>query len=374
MTQFATRPNVDGAMLKRCAELHGQMHSTAISIYAARWCKENGVDLPESVQAYGEFPPINFGELIEKTAALDNEPVHGHRALMASAVSGVSLPATVIDSTVGMAVQSGFDSVGTVRQWTTLGRPHNYREEFRPIVEEVSPPKTHSRGDAAEHAEIRILHSEGVQLGRFSQQLEVDEMDELDIAPIIPAMAAALGRSAGSLVEDLGYSVLLNGTMDDGEPICHSDFGNFASGKPLTLENLGAAFGAMRAQKSDDKTALYANVRPDVLVVGSADFLNASAILKLLNEPSIRLIESERIDGGVRDENSNQTLAGSPGSWFLIDSRRAVERAFLDGDEKPTVGRYVNNGVNGRWSTTWTVTLSLAIKALDRRCVFRRDA
>lgn len=162
--------------------------------------------------------------------------------------------------------------------------------------------------------------------------------------------------------------------MDDGSPITDAAFGNREAGKPLTIDNLGEAFGAMRAQKSDDETALYANVRPSVLIVGSADCVKASAILKLLNEPLVKVVESERIDGGVRDQTGNQTLAGSPGSWFLIDSRRAVERAFLGGEETPRVSRSVSNGENGVWATTWTVSQSVAVKGLDRRCVFRRDA
>jgi hypothetical protein len=162
--------------------------------------------------------------------------------------------------------------------------------------------------------------------------------------------------------------------MDDGLPITDAAFGNREAGKSLTVDNLGEAFGAMRAQKSNEATALYANVRPSVLVVGSADYVNALAILKLLNEPLVKVVESERIDGGVRDQTGQQTLAGSPGSWFLIDSRRAIERAFLGGEETPRVSRSVSNGQDGRWCTTWTVSQSVAVKGLDRRCVFRRDA
>lgn len=332
-----------------------------------------GLTLPTSLKACGH-ESLEFFDVLSEAARVESRPTTSERELVASAASGGSLPSVVTSDAVQYAVMAGFAVGDEVSAWTFAGSNVNYKEEFRTVVEELTPPATHARAGTAKHAEIRVLNDpEGIRLGRFSQQLFIDEQDEIDAAPVIVRSAAALGRSVQALIADLAFGLILAGTMDDGVEVCHSSKGNREAGKALDAQTLAECFAAMRQQQSDSARNLYANVNPTALVVGSAKYLPALQVADTFSRVPFSITESPRIDSGTWDSESEATIAGSPGSWFLIDPRRAVERCFLNGEDKPTVARWVRQGEEGQWGTGWAVSASVVLKAIDRRCIFRRD-
>jgi len=334
-----------------------------------------GLELPTELKAHANTAEsMDMAEMADAARRIEDQP-SDDLYLYASGGMGATLATEVTDDVYNMVIRQAFEApLTSLLSITTPGESRTLTKDVRPIVEQTPTPTAHARGGQADSPDVKITRVESITVGVYTQYLWIDEMD--DVLAAAPAIAASVGRSIASLDADLIIGAILAGVMADDEAVCNATAGNLVTGKPLTVQNVGDGYSAMRKQLADSEAILNENVVPNVLLTGSDNYFPALTELEKLSQQPLRVVEDPRLETGVRNHDvDNATIAGAAaGSWWLLDNRRAIERTVLRGSNGPTVTQVRRNGEDGQWGVGWAIRHAVAVTPLDRTCIRQFEA
>jgi len=323
---------------------------------------------------------MSWREVVRDAARIENVQLRDSHEefLYASGAMGATIPTEVTDGVAQADFYAEFEAAtASLRSICVPGEAGTLTKELRPILDASPTPTRHSRGGSADMSTIKITKYEHLFVGTYTQFAWVGELDEIDFGPAgMLAVLGSQGRSVASLVADLIVGAILGGVMRDGQAFCNETAGNLVTGKPLNVQNIGDGYSGMRQQLADEKSILNENVVPNVLLVGSDNYFPALAEMEKLSQQPLRVVEDPRFETGVRSHDvDNAIIAGAPaGSWWLIDSRRAIERTVLRGSTGPTVTQIRRQGEHGEWGLGWVIKHAVAVTPLDRTCIRQFEA
>jgi len=365
----------------RDRKLVSKTSGQCIDRFVVATLKANGSKIPSRLKRLeAETPSMSWQEVVRDAAQIENVRLRDSHEEYLYARGGMSatIPTEVADGVAKAEFYTQFEAnTASLRSICVPGEAGTLSKELRPILDPSPAPTQHSRGGSAEMSTVRITRFERLLVGVFTQYAWVDEQGEIDFGPAgMAAVMASRARSVASLDNDLIVGAILGGVMADGEAFCNETAGNLVAAKPLNVQNVGGGFAAMRKQLADEKAILNENVVPDVLLVGSDSYFTSLAELEKLSQQPLRVVENPRFETGVRSHDVNDVIiAGAPaGSWWLLDSRRAIERTVLRGSTGPTVTQIRRNGEDGEWGVGWAIKHAVAATPLDRSCIRQFEA
>lgn len=307
-------------------------------------------------------------------------------AVLQRAMSGGALTNIFTAVFNAQLVQSYNESPDSTIGWVREGQSRDFMTIERPILDKVGNLSPHARGGTADH----VTWGDSVeryQIGRYSGQFKVDDMDIIDDRfDALLGAAIELGAAARRLRPDLVYAILLaNANLGaDSKALFHADHGNLGDAV-LDAEGIQAGIVAVAKQT---KNAVNLNLRPRFLIVPQ-DLSFAGQILlqsaqrislntgngtfnPLLNE-LIELRTENRIGvGGVVDPASGTVYPGTATNWFLATDPAqcpSIEVAYLDNQRQPTIRSYELS--QGRWGIGWDVKMDIGAKALEYKGIYK---
>lgn len=247
--------------------------------------------------------------------------------------------------------------------------------------------KHHPVGGKAKHGNRRVL-TEKAQVGRFSEQLKIDEADMFgDNFGKLKDTPQDFGRAAGRLRPDLVAALLMSNPtlLQTARALFNSTDGNSATGKALARATLSEMIARLLKVKDGDATL---NLRMSHLIVPpelmdlaiqlcySANLSNdsGSGELNPLKKYGITPVTDARFSNGLVHPVTEQAIAGSDTTYYGVSKDgRTIEVNYLQGAGRVPVVR-VETLVGGEFGVVIDVKHYIGVNALDFRSMQRFSA
>jgi hypothetical protein len=268
-------------------------------------------------------------------------------------------------------------------------------EDEKPDLEEhnnnrmqaIGNLKHHPVGGKAQHASRRVL-SEIAQVGRFSEQLKIDEADMLgDNFSKLKDTPKDFGQAAGRLRPDLVAALLMsNPTLKQtARALFNTTDGNSATGKALARATLSEMVARLLKVKDGDATLnlklTHLIVPPDLMDLAvqlcySANLSNdsGSGDINPIKRHGITPVTDARFSNGLVHPVTEQAIAGSDTMYYGVSKYgRTIEVNYLQGAGRVPVVR-TDTLVGGEFGVVIDVKHYIGANALDYRAMQRFQA
>jgi hypothetical protein len=244
--------------------------------------------------------------------------------------------------------------------------------------------KHHPVGGKASHGNRRVL-TEKAQVGRFSEQLKIDEADMFgDNFQKLKDTPQDFGRAAGRLRPDLVAALLMsNPTLaQTARNLFNSTDGNAATGKALARATLSEMIARLLKVKDGDATLnlkmTHLVVPPDLMDLAiqlcySANLSNDSGSVELnpIKKYGITPVTDARFSNGLVHPVTEQAIAGSDTTYYGISKDgRTIEVNYLQGAGRVPVVR-TETLTGGEFGVVIDVKHYIGVNALDFRAMQR---
>lgn len=228
--------------------------------------------------------------------------------------------------------------------------------------------KHKATGASAEEAELKLAQTGTAEGLTFARLLRIDEEDFFNAqrSNYIPAQLNALRAGLAELRKSAAAALLQTGEF--GVATSMWDTVNDNGAAPLTNSNLGEAYSSLRSIQSSEGAHL--DLTPDVLLVHPVLRVPAEQIVRQLPQLDLTIVDDPRI-GTVRHPVSGEMLTstGGTGTWYLLDSSKAVELSWINGMPQVVSGQ--TQGEQGRHERTWAMLAQILVATGDRRAIIR---
>ena len=268
-------------------------------------------------------------------------------------------------------------------------------EDEKPDLEEhnnnrmqaVGNLKHHPVGGKAKHGTRRTI-TEKAQVGRFSEQMKIDEADMLgDNFGKLKDTPQDFGRAAGRLRPDLVAALLMSNPtlLQTSRALFNSTDGNSATGKALARATLSEMIARLLKVKDGDATLnlklTHLIVPPDLMDLAiqlcySPNLSNdsGSGDINPLKKYGITPVTDARFFNGVVHPVTEQAIAGSDSTYYGISKfGRTIEVNYLQGAGRVPVVR-TETLTGGEFGVVIDVKHYIGANALDFRSMQRFSA
>lgn len=279
----------------------------------------------------------------------------GH-AWLEAAFSTASLPG-ILSNLANKALLEGYNYVeDSWRRVCRIAAVNDFKEHTRYRMngsfkfEPVSSGGELRHGHLGEQAFTQKADTHGIMFALTRQMIIDDNLGALNDIP------RQIGMGAAEAICEAVWGLLLSNpasrTADDSNPFFHANHGNLITGSDsaLSVDALTAAEVAFGAQTKPNGRPL--GFMPSILLVPRSLSVTASVLMKSmnLNETTVAGVPSPILNPHAGKYEvvtssylNNSSFSGySSTAWYLLtDPNRlaAMEVAFLDGKDRPTVER-----------------------------------
>jgi hypothetical protein len=244
--------------------------------------------------------------------------------------------------------------------------------------------KHHPVGGKAKHGNRRVL-TEKAQVGRFSEQLKIDEADMFgDNFGKLKDTPQDFGRAAGRLRPDLVAALLMSNPtlLQTARALFNTTDGNSATGKALARATLSEMIARLLKVKDGDATLnlkmSHLIVPPELMDLAiqlcySANLSNdsGSGEMNPLKKYGVTPVTDARFSNGLVHPVTEQAIAGSDTTYYgMSKDGRTIEVNYLQGAGRVPVVR-VETLVGGEFGVVIDVKHYIGVNALDFRAVQR---
>lgn len=244
--------------------------------------------------------------------------------------------------------------------------------------------KHHPVGGKAKHGNRRVL-TEKAQVGRFSEQLKIDEADMFgDNFGKLKDTPQDFGRAAGRLRPDLVAALLMSNPtlLQTSRTLFNTTDGNSATGKALARATLSEMIARLLKVKDGDATLnlkmSHLIVPPELMDLAiqlcySANLSNdsGSGELNPLKKYGVTPVTDARFSNGLVHPVTEQAIAGSDTTYYGVSKDgRTIEVNYLQGAGRVPVVR-VETLVGGEFGVVIDVKHYIGVNALDFRAMQR---
>ena len=329
----------------------------------------------QAIAKYGEdgadWYEICENEVCANLGTEEARSMSAPRTLEAGFSTGI-VQQSVEDSFNGRMLQSYAASPDTMSDLCRKNEVNNFLEQERSRVQMVTSMKRRSRGEAAQHADLSMTDPERFRLVEFAQQDRIDQMGMINSPMVMAEHASAGGESARNHEQDSIVAALMrNPVMGDGENLFSVAHANFNDSAALSYTTLDAERAKMRLIRENGNAT---GIEPEVLLVSAALEGPALRILRDMHVPGQKNIElrvESRIDTGLVDPLTGETISGDPTMWFLFSKNHpAIEISYRE--PQPEVRTWTKN--EGGWVFGWSIRWALIATPVDFRSVRRHKA
>jgi hypothetical protein len=244
--------------------------------------------------------------------------------------------------------------------------------------------KHHPVGGKAKHGNRRVL-TEKAQVGRFSEQLKIDEADMFgDNFGKLKDTPQDFGRAAGRLRPDLVAALLMSNPtlLQTARALFNTTDGNSATGKALARATLSEMIARLLKVKDGDATLnlkmSHLIVPPELMDLAiqlcySANLSNdsGSGEMNPLKKYGVTPVTDARFSNGLVHPVTEQAIAGSDTTYYgMSKDGRTIEVNYLQGAGRVPVVR-VETLVGGEFGVVIDVKHYIGVNALDFRAMQR---
>jgi hypothetical protein len=274
--------------------------------------------------------------------------------------------------------------------WTTETDWADFRENQPIGVSPASSLKLHTRGTTAKDVEF-VDYGEKYRVKRYVGKFTLDDQDIIDDKiGASQELPAQMGLMAASLRPDLVYSVLMsNPTLSDSVALFAAGRGNLLTSNTLSIPGLTAAETAIGTQKITDKAGVSRalNLRAGWLIVPRALRTTAKQIVTSANivsgnttpvgnrnphDGEYMMRSDARLDVGVVDPQTGNTVAGSATKWFVAcKDYPSIQVGFRRGTGRVPVIRANKLDQPGQWGIGWDIMHDIGVCPLDPRGILQ---
>ncbi len=310
-------------------------------------------------------------------------PANRVEMLQASFSSGTV--AVLFGATLGAKMLESYAEVDDFSQGICSESERPDLEEHNNNRMQAAPNlKHHPVGGKASHGNRRVL-TEKAQVGRFSEQLKIDEADMFgDNFQKLKDTPQDFGRAAGRLRPDLVAALLMsNPTLTQtARTLFNSTDGNAATGKALARATLSEMIARLLKVKDGDATLnlkmTHLVVPPDLMDLAiqlcySANLSNdsGSGELNPIKKYGITPVTDARFSNGLVHPVTEQAIAGSDTTYYGISKDgRTIEVNYLQGAGRVPVVR-TETLTGGEFGVVIDVKHYIGVNALDFRAMQR---
>lgn len=337
-----------------------------------------GLPLPDSLSPEDKEPLYEFEKMRLITFCRECCAADGTRpagfddiSIVRDALSGVTAP-NLFGNSINAVLLAGFDATEDTTDWVSTTLIRNYKEQER-VRQRHSPDENLDptpRGGEARSAEFETAGSEFYRATRFTKKIRIDDSDILDDnINLLKTFPLQIGAAARRTRPDLVYFHLLsNPLLADGVPLVDASRGN-AGTAALDSTSLAAACEWLRTRMEN---GIPLGVLPAFLIV--CPKLEETA-RKLLRDREVsgdggglQLRVEQRLQSGVTDPSTGETIEGSETRWFLVGSGAPVIE-FGQLSEKPRVRTFPDT--EGHWGLTSDISWSVGVRAINPDGIYR---
>jgi hypothetical protein len=359
----------------------------AVAMKLPRWLRMNvnADQRQKAMEAAHRYSDMSLCDMASEIMRLSGKRApRGREEMIQAAFSGGSLT-HIFTTNINTMILVGYTQTGdTTDGWTRTTDVNDFKINERPRMKTGPGLTKHPRGGRAEHG-TREDTGESYKIARYTKQWNIAEEDMIDDAfDSLGDMPLQFGNAALRLRPDLVYSVLLaNPEMADEVALFDAAHGNLGTGAALAADKLKAAITAMRLQQENDVNlgikATHAIVpatlewvilellqSTTLVIAGTAGSVTERGSNNTLASRLIPIAE-ERIENGLLDPDSGESLAGSASTWFLASNTvNTIEVAYRRGTNRvPTTRSWVLD--KGEYGIGFDICLDIGCKAMDYR-------
>ena len=295
----------------------------------------------------GAMSVVEMARVCLSRAGRSHGGLDAGRVIKAALTTG-DFPA-LLENVLGKSMRRGFESEpASHRAWVRVTRVPDFKPQSRvilgsaPELERVLEAGEYQYGALSEDKAAFAVEKYGRML-RITWEALVN--DDLQAFTRIPQ---AMGQAARRKEADVVYGLLLANsgdgqTMQDNQPLFHSNHQNIAEAGDLSATTLGAARALLRMQKALGGGLL--NLRPRVLLVPAAleteaEILLASATRHTLQNAGVEATPTPEWVAGLRLVVEPRLDEAEADAFYVIageDQIDTFELAYLDADGGPVV-------------------------------------
>lgn len=277
--------------------------------------------------------------------------------------------------------------------WTSEADWQDFRLNQPIGIDATGSLRRHTRSTEAKDVDIADF-GEAYAVSRFTGKFQLDEMDIIDdIVGANQQMPSQMGRMAARLRPDLVYSVLLgNANLSDGTPLFHSSRGNVVTSNPLGIAGMTAAETALATQviRSKSGRATTMNLSAGWLIVPRAlratgkQVIGSTSVVHGNTTPTGNLNPHDgeymmrsdaRLDAGVTDPRTEQTIAGSSSNWYIAErsGQMTMQVGYRRGTGRAPQIRVRPLNSPGQFGIGWDITHDLGVGVISPRGMVRNS-
>jgi len=334
-----------------------------------------------------EYADMSLIDVCREALMLSGRPVPGSSRsdLVRAAVSTGSL-SNIMSPALNARLMASFEGApDTTGPFTREVDGTDFRKRERHDLGKMANPQKRLRGGTAKAGTISDRAPEEYRVFEYAQTDRIDRQDIIDDRlDVFQDWPDAMGDAFAQLRPDLVYFILLkNANMADGNPLFdNTTHGNSAS-SALGHSALSNVISKLIKQQQDGRTlniqpanlitgAKLADLAaelvgsPQITITGSTD--DVRGIRNTLTRHGISPIADGRIDNGVTDPDTGETVSGSTTAWFLTGSPARVpiiEVGYVAGlGRMPEMVSRTLNGEGGAYGVEWSMSHAVGAKAL----------
>jgi hypothetical protein len=242
----------------------------------------------------------------------------------------------VLANVANKTLRMGYEAAPqTFRPWTRQSTAPDFKQISRtqlgdaPNLLKVGESGEIKRGTVGEGAEKYALATYARIVAVTRQTIINDDMGAFTRMP------EAFGRAAADLESDVVWGVVIdNAAMADTIALFHADHGNLLTGAAISIDSMGKARAAMRAQKNLAKRPI--NVSPKFLLVPVALETLAEQYVTATTVVAAKSSDANPFAGKTQVLAEPRLDAASASNWYMaadpaqIDT---IEYSYLEGSE-----------------------------------------
>ena len=397
-----TLQSLQGAMILRAGgkldhKSYKGMGGVALLGKVAPWLLRdiNDADRNRYMEAAHRYSNMSMVDLCRESLRLNSQDIpHEREDMIRAAFSGGGNLTNVFTTNVNAILLATYDEFqdDTTMGWVSEQDVNDYKTNERPRVQVSDGLKKLARGEEAQHTSYTDL-LESYKIAKYARQFEIDEQDVIDDSfGVFQDTPKAMGMAAARLRPDLVYGavVLANPTLTATGLALFSDSNtpdNLRAASTFAHAALSASLAAMRLGRENSVNlnfeASHLIVPPSLedlaieltqsinIIAGGDTGIAIRGETNSLSRRGLAVVTEPRLENGVINPADETSQSGSATSWFLACARaHTIEVGYLRGTGRaPRVRTTVLD--KGRWGVNWDVELSIGVKALDFKGLFK---
>ena len=350
-------------------------------------------DLERNIDVGRRFVTDSAARTCERILEVNtkNGPTGDVEEIVQRAFSNPFLP-RVFGSIISVGLIVGYtEYADSTTGWTSEADWADFRNNQPIGIDANGSLRRHTRSTEAKDVDIADF-GEAYAVARYTGKFQIDEMDIIDdLVGANQQMPAQMGRMAARLRPDLVYSVLLgNANLADGVPLFHTSRGNIVTGAALGIPGLQTAEAALATQviRSKSGRATTMNLQAGFLIVprtlravgkqtiGSTSVVHGNTTQTGNVNPhdgEYQLRSDARLDAGVTDPRTEQTVAGSTSNWYIAErsGQMTMQVGYRRGTGRAPQIRVRPLNSPGQFGIGWDIAHDIGVGVVTPRGMVR---